>query len=322
MNNGFRLTPIMINNLAEGYKSGKTTTQLAAEYKISKATICRALRKVGIEPERKDNFFQPKEFTPEEEESICIDYRAGLNIVELCKKYDTHYKIIVRLLEAKNLYKKKEAKKLNVLTAAKHIKVGEHKVKKFLSADEAAEICEKYQDGPQTKLELSEEYDVHVDTITAVLNKSNIATKNYLDDEVIEAVCEEFATGLVTISDLAKIYEKNPETLRYWLTKRGLIGTTEAAPPAPAIPTTALSAAKFRQLAREESEASLKTLMAIRDNPMESGRTRITAAAMIIDRAHGKPREEPEEDKGDNSTLTSKILKLVPKDLVKKKEEN
>ncbi len=320
MNNGFRLTPTMIDNLSDGYKSGKTTTQLSAEYSISKATICRALRKRGIEPERKDNLFQQKQLTPEEAESICVDYRAGLNISELCKKYHTYYETIVEPLEAANLYKRKVSKKFDILKEAKNIKVGENSTRKYLSADEAVEICEKYQDGPQTKLELSEEYDVHVDTITAVLNKAGVPTKNYLADETIDSLCEEFVTGDVTIGDLSKVYEKNPETIRYWLTKRGLIGTKEGAPPQ-ITPSATTTAARIRQLARDECESSLKTLMEIRDNPMESGRTRGWAANAILERALGKPREEAEDDSNEGSTsLTSKVLKFVPKGLIKKKE--
>ena len=46
-------------------------------------------------------------------------------------------------------------------------------------------------------------------------------------------------------------------------------------------------------------------------------RERITAAQLIIDRAFGKSREEPEEEK-DTETATAKILKLVGKKADKK----
>lgn len=326
MNNGIRLTPSMIKNLAEGYLAGKTTTQLAEEYDISKATICRALRKEGIEPERKDNLFQVKEYTAEEKESICVDYRAGLKVGELRKKHSDSYEQIVKILEEAGIYKRKDSKKLNVLNAAKYIKVGEHTVKKFISADEAVEICEKYQAGPQTKSELAEEYDVHVDTITAVLNKANIGTKKYLADETIDAICAEYAAGSVSLAELAKIYEKNTETIRYWLTKRGLLAKTEV--PATVVgsieptPSKALNRANLRQAAREEGKRSLETLIAIRDSEAETGRTRIAAAIAIWERGYGKPGEVAEDDKAEETSLTSKILKMVPQNLVKKKEEN
>lgn len=317
MNTGFRLTPEMITRLVEGYQAGKTTTELGAEYKISKASVCRALRKGGIEPERKDNLFQDKEYTVEEMESICIDYRSGSNITEICKKHKTTYALVVKLLESRGLYKKKANTKMDVLKQAKTIRIGENETRKFLSADEIAEICEKYADGPQIKQDLAEEYNVHLSTITAVLNKAGIITKRYMDEDIIEAFCAEFSLGTSTVAELAKIYEKNPETLRYWLTKRGLIDTKESVVAQALTPSKAMTSAMLRQMARSESEASLQTLKDIRDNPNETGRTRAYAAQVIIERAFGKSKEETEEEK-DTSSSTDKILKLVSKDLIKK----
>lgn len=47
-NRGYKLTPVLISAIAENYKAGRTTTELAKEYGLSKATVCKALRKVGI----------------------------------------------------------------------------------------------------------------------------------------------------------------------------------------------------------------------------------------------------------------------------------
>ena len=80
-----------------------------------------------------------------------------------------------------------------------------------------------------------------------------------------------------------------------------------------------LTAGQMRKLARENSERAFQILLDIANNESIDvrPRERITAAQLIIDRAFGKSREEPEEEK-DTETATAKILKLVGKKTDKK----
>ena len=80
---GTKLTPKMVGDISTAYKAGKTTTEIALEYGLSKATVCRGLRKVGINPERKDNLFTQKELTQEQKLAICNDYNNGISLKDL-----------------------------------------------------------------------------------------------------------------------------------------------------------------------------------------------------------------------------------------------
>jgi Mor family transcriptional regulator len=319
MNNGIKLTPALIVEMVAQYNTGTTTTELSKKYNISKATVCRGLRKMGVEPERKDNLFTVKELTKEQEDSILLDFRSGYKITELVKKYDTGYTKIVKLLEDNSLWIKKKINKIKLPNMeSKIIKVGESGIKHILGDVEKIEICEKYVDGSYTKFELAEEYQVHVDTIGAILKAANIATKRYVPQEIKDQFCEEYKKGNCTIHDLAKIYSLSSETIKYWLTKENLLDTSIAGNPNPT-KSPGLTAGQMRKLARENSERAFQILLDIANDasPTVRPRERLTAAQLIIDRAFGKPREEPEEEKDTEST-TAKILRLVGKKTDKK----
>ena len=314
MNNGIKLTPALIAEMGEQYKAGTTTTELSKKYNMSKATVCRGLRKMGIEPERKDSLFTVKELTQESIDSILLDFRSGYKITELCKKYTTSYPIVVKLLEANGLWTKKQHSKFKLpVMETKEIKVGESGIKRILSDAEKADVCEKYISSPSTKFELAAEYHVHVDTIGAILRAASIKTKSYVPQDVVDNFTEEYKKGNCTIQDLAKIYMLSPDTVKYWLTKAGLLDKSNPVNPNPP-KTPGLSAGQLRKLARENTPRAFEILLEIANNESAEvkPRERIAAAQIIIDRGYGKPREEAEEEK-DTETVTEKILKLVKK---------
>lgn len=308
MNHGLKLTPKMINDLAEGYQSGKTTSQLAEEFSISKATICRALRKMGIEPERKDNMFTVKEVDKEQQDAIILDFRAGLKVKDLSRKYGYSYPVLVRILEENDLYTKKPAPVKNPLNVTKVIKVNENKVRRFLSLQEQTDLCEKYVDGPYSKIELAAEYQVNIDTVSAVLRRNNALVKRYISDEILDLICEDYKNG-TTVHSISSVYNQSPETIKYWLTKRELLDNLKD--DGTDVPEKKLTTAELRKKAKNLSPDMLEILEDIARDPTAGVRNRITAAVAIIERAHGKPREELEEEK-DTESATDKILKLLP----------
>ena len=319
MNNGIKLTPALVAEMVAQYNTGTTTTELAKKYNISKATVCRGLRKMGVEPERKDSLFTTKDISDEQFASILLDFRSGYKITELVKKYTVGYVRIVKLLEDNNLWIRKKVNKIKLPNLeSKIIKVGDNGTKHILNDLEKAEICEKYINDPYTKYELAEEYSVHVDTISAILRAANIATKRFVPQEIKDQFCEEYKKGVCTIQDLAKIHRLSPETVKYWLTKENLLDTSIEGNPTPT-KSPGLTAGQMRKLARENSERAFQILLDIANNESIDvrPRERITAAQLIIDRAFGKSREEPEEEK-DTETATAKILKLVGKKADKK----
>lgn len=315
MNNGIKLTAALISEMGEQYTAGVTTSELSKKYNISKATVCRGLRKIGIEPERKDNLFTTKDLTKEQTDSLLLDFRSGYKITELVKKYGAGYPKIVKLLEDNSLWIRKKINKIKLPTnESKVIRVGESGTKHILNEAERKEICDKYIEGPSTKFELAEEYHVHVDTISAILRAASIATKRYIPQEISDQLCEEYKMGGCTVQDLAKTFSLSPETVKYWLTKAHLLDTNQDGNPIQP-ESKMLSAAQMRKLARENSQRAFQILLDIANDESEKvrPRERLTAAQLIIDRAFGKPREEPEEEKSTEST-TAKILKLVKKD--------
>ncbi len=65
--------------------------------------------------------------------------------------------------------------------------------------------------------------------------------------------------------------------------------------------------AKVRELAREQREANIRTLVEIRDNPEENGATRIAAANSLLDRDVGRPTQAIKK------TVTT--IKRTPRDM-------
>jgi Mor family transcriptional regulator len=320
MNNGIKLTPIIIAELASGYKSGTDTTELAKKYSISKATVCRGLRKAGIEPERRDNLFTDRVTTETEKNSIILDFKSGSSIKELCHKYDTSYPTIVKLLGAEGLWIKKKVNRFKLPTetiTTTFVKMKENVVKKILNAVDQTQVCEMYIDGPFSKEQLAEEFQVHVDTISAILRRNSIATKKYVPQEIIDQFTEEYKQGNCTPADLAKIYKLNPDTIRYWLTKAGLLDTTIVGNPDPT-KSPGVTAGSLRKLARENSEAAMQTLLDIMNDPAVRERERITAAQLVMDRAFGKPKDEKEEDTSEPQSKAARLLSLVPKGTLEK----
>jgi len=317
MNHGLKLTPKMITDLAEGYQSGKTTSQLAEEFSISKATICRALRKMGIEPERKDNMFTVKELTQEEKASIILDFRAGLKISDLSRKYGYSYPVLTRMLTENDLWTKKIIDK-SELKETKTIKVNENNIKRILGSKEQLELCEKFVDGPYTKAELATEYNIHVDTVSAILRRHDALIKRYIANEVIDMICDEYKAG-VSIYKLSTAYNNSPETIKYWLTKRKVLATLGVEGDNPqllATPKKKLTKAEFRELAQSDTLETYEILLDIARDPTAGTRNRITAIALIHERAHGKAREELEEDK-DTKSAADKIMDRLPDSLKK-----
>src|SRR5471032_3393562 len=54
----------------------------------------------------------------------------------------------------------------------------------------------------------------------------------------------------------------------------------------------AMDPSEARRLCRLESEASIKTVVALRDDPNQSGNVRLGAALSLLDRANGRPSQE------------------------------
>lgn len=304
---GTKLTPKMVGDISTAYKAGKTTTEIALEYGLSKATVCRGLRKVGINPERKDNLFTQKELTQEQKLAICNDYNNGISLKDLGEKYESSYPVITKILGDNGLWEQKKIS--NVISLeTKIIQMNDGETKKVLGLEEQKVLCEKYVDGPNTKQDLADEYSINIDTVSAILRRGKATVKRFINPAIKEQIFEEYKKGIVSVTELSEVYQLNPDTIRYWLRKEELLGIGEIEAPKEDVPAPTL-----RRLAREGSPKTIQLLEEMRDNPEVPSRDRIAAAKLLLERGYGRPKEEPENDEKEAGTAASKILQLIKK---------
>lgn len=312
MFHGLKLTPKLINDLVQEYKNGKTTIEIAEQYQLSKVSVCRALKKAGITPQRQDDLFSHKVLSNEDVVALLEDFKNGAKIKDLTVKYKSSHPIITRILEANGLWTKRRY--IKALDSGKETKVVERgdATMTILSDEERDELARKYVEEPFTKKELAELYKVHEDTVGVILRQKGIATKRFVPEEIKDQFCEEYRTGNVTIYDLAKIYELQPATIQFWLTKKGVIDITGNATSTPNPPKNkGLTAGTIRKMAREAGEDVIQMWRDIVNDPSAENRDRIAAGKALAERGFGKPKEEDEKD--DEETQTAKLLKLVRK---------
>lgn len=304
---GTKLTPKMIADVSAAYKAGRTTTEIALEFGLSKATVCRGLRKVGINPERKDNLFTQKKLTDEQIAAICVDYNNGLSLKDLGEKYTYSYLVITKVLEDNGLW---EGKKISNVTPinTKIIQMSDGETKKVLGLEEQKILCEEYVNGPNTKQDLADKYAINIDTVSAILRRGKATVKRFIDPAIKEQIFEEFKKGIVSVTELSEVYQINPDTIRYWLRKEELLGAGEIEAPKEDVPAPTL-----RRLAREMSPKALEILENMLNNPEVPSRDRIAAAKLLLERGYGRPKEEPEEEKDIGDSAASKILRLIKK---------
>lgn len=312
MNTGTKLTPKMIQDLSTGYSLGKTTTQLAQEYGISKATVCRGLRKSGIEPERNDNLFTNKTYSEEETSNIIEDFTSGMSIKDLKSKYKVSYPALVCILEEAGVYTQKKLTLIkDPVQTSQLITVG-NGTKRILTADEQIELCDKFQDGPLTRQELALEYKIHPDTVNAILRRNNVSIKKYVPEEIVDSFSDDFENNIYNVFDISKIYQIEPALVRYWLTKRGLLDSLNIEAET-AQTRDSITRADVKKLASEHSLDAMKAIISIIENPVINPRTTLAAAQALIEIAHGKSREEPEESNKVPESNTDKIMRLIDK---------
>jgi hypothetical protein len=307
-----KLTQKMVDDLVHGYNNGKTTIELAELYNLSIPTVCRGLRKGGVDPERKDDFFAETAYSKEDRDGILADFKSGIGIAELMTKYSTGHAKLINLLEIEGLYKKKS---YNPETT-KVIKIGDN-IRRILNQEEQIQLCEQFVDGPLTRQELAQEWGIHVDTVSATLRRHDTTTKRYVPEEIIDAFCKEFQDRISNLYEISKLYDLDPSTVKYWLTKRGVLDTSrEEAREASA--KKILTHAEFRRMAAQHDLEMLEAVLDIVRNPQTDKRTKLSAALAIIEIRHGKPKEAAPEEEEEKKTAADKILGLVTKDLFKK----
>lgn len=88
-----RLSDEEISAVIEGYKSGKTTYQLAKQFGTHKNTISKALKKAGIDP---SNSTAQKKLNTEE---VIKMYGKYHTTAEIAKLYGVHPNSVVRCLK-------------------------------------------------------------------------------------------------------------------------------------------------------------------------------------------------------------------------------
>lgn len=308
-----KLTQKIVYDLARGYEAGKTTIELAKEFNLAVATVCRGLRKAGIDPERKDEFFTDKAFSKEEREGIIADYTINVPITDIIIKYKTSHGKVIAVLESEGIYQKKE----HSPTTSKIVHIGDN-IRRILSMDEQKQLCEQFVDGPLSQPELAKEWGVHIDTVKAILRRHNTGVKRWVPEEIIDSFCQEFKDRVFNLYDIAKTYGLDPATVKYWLTKNGVLATTEEE--AREVTTKRiLTAAEFKRIAREHEVQSLMNLIEIADNPNAELRARIDCNKYVIEISRGKPSEMKAEDDGEEKTATDKIMGMLNTNLFNKK---
>lgn len=247
-----------------------------------------------------------KNVTEEQKQAIITDYKQDIPIKDLIDKYKYNYGVIVRVLEDAGIFVKQELTKSSS-TETKVIFMGENKVRTVLGEAEQLELCRKYVECPDTKVDLSEQYTIHIDTVSAILRRNNAVIKRYIPEEIKLQIIDEYKLNKSTVPDLAKIYKLDPKTVRYWLTKEGLLARTDVVESSP-VPLTAKEVRKLFQANHELMIRTLDDLIADENVP---ARDRIAAIKLKSERGWGKPREEKEEDGDDRESATSKILKMI-----------
>jgi hypothetical protein len=308
-----KLTQKIVYDLARGYEAGKTTIELSKEFNLAVATVCRGLRKAGIDPERKDEFFTDKEFTKEERDGIVGDYTANVPIAVIIIKYKTSHGKVIEVLESAGIYEKREQKS----PISKVIHIGNN-IRRILNLEEQGQLCEQFIDGPLSRPELAKEWGVHQDTVNAILRRHKIGVKRWVPEEIRETFCQEFKDKIFNLYDIAKTYGLDPATVKYWLTKNGVLATTEEE--AREVTTKRiLTAAEFKRIAREHEVQSLMNLIEIADNPNAELRARIDCNKYVIEISRGKPSEMKAEDEGEEKTATDKIMGMLNTNLFDKK---
>lgn len=79
---------------------------------------------------------------------------------------------------------------------------------------------------------------------------------------------------------------------------------------------------RIRELALEQDEANIRTLVEIRDNPEEPAASRVAAVNAILDRAHGKPPQSINvRDMSDEELLDELRLSAIEAGLIDDDQE-
>jgi Mor family transcriptional regulator len=305
-NKGIKLTTQLKEFLSQDYLAGMNGLELAKKYDLPKSTVYRALNQMDLNPERKDNLFGPRVLSEDTKIEIADKFKGGISIRELQKEYQMGYATLLGILADMGLKPKQE----RPTTETKVIVVG-NQIRTFLSEGDQLAICEKYKDGPQTKQELATEYHVHIDTISAALRRHGVTVKKYIPEEIVDQFCHDFEEGTHTMGELTRIYRLSPETIRYWLVKRGMMKTPAVSLSLQDVETLqAMSPVQFKKWCREKGRPYLELLDDMVNNPETNERTRAWIIFQVLDHGFGKPKEEePEETQAKNTT--TKVLELI-----------
>ncbi len=138
-----------------------------------------------------------------------------------------------------------------------------------------------------------------------------------IPEEIIDSFCQEFKDRVFNLYEIAKTYGLDPATVKYWLTKKGVLATTEEEA-REATTKRILTAAEFKRIAREHEVQSLMNLIEIADNPQAELRARIDCNKYVIEISRGKPAEMVAEEEGEKKTTADKIMGMLNKDVFKK----
>lgn len=305
MKTGNKLTPQLLELIEMDYKAGLNGLQIAEKYSLPKSTVYRALNQKKVAVKRTDSFFTPRVISDETKEQIALKYKNGIGIRELCREYEISYSPLTKVLIEKGCKVKQDSS----VSETKVVVVG-NSTKTLLSEGDQLDICEKYRDTNKTHNDLAVEYNVHLDTIRAILRRHGVTTKKYVPEEIINQFCHDYEDGSHTMGDLVRIYRIAPDTIRYWLIKRNLMVAPQVSLSLEEVEKLqGMTPVQFKKWCRERSPEWLQLMEDMVRNPEVNERTRSDLLKYLVDHTFGKPQEIHEEQVA--VSTTSKVLELM-----------
>lgn len=295
-----KLSQFIVESLATEYQAGVPTSELGRRFKISPATVCRALRSVGISPKRTDGFFAKSTIDDSIKKDIITRFKARQSVKFISQEMHLHHYTVTKILrDGKYLSK-------------------QHLEDSDLRKCDVKVIAEEYKSGKLSKGALAQKYKVSVNTISRALDICGVETRKAIPDDLLQEITAEYKRGFTTVNDLAKIYDVHPFLLRYHLTNAGLDVSVAGKGASPmeikANSATGVPAGRIRRTIRENSDELVEILFDIARNA-EKDSDRRAAVNDLLDRGYGKPKEMDDTDDV-NTSQTDRILRAVPKSAV------
>jgi len=195
-----KLSPQEQEGVIKDYKAGMPLAEIEKKYNIIYKTIYRTLYRNNI----KINL-QHKQYTnldSQEQESMIKDYKAGMPVVEIVKKYNISITTIYKTLNSHNI---KPNQHYNILTLQKQESI----IKDYNAGMSTAEILKKY--------------NISSHTLYKILNKFNVSyiKRRHTTQQEQEGIIKDYKAGM-PLAEILKKYNISSITLYNTLNRHNI----------------------------------------------------------------------------------------------------